>query len=144
MTRYVLDTNQIVAAGSAWIDVGAPVPDPVASRRLLLHVAEAETGLYCGKIAGEYLEKLLDRGHPPDRALRLVQYILGAFERVEVVTPTPPHMPSDPDDEIFVLCAIDGGAHYLISDDSDLLALRGHYEKPLICKAHEEARRLGI
>jgi predicted nucleic acid-binding protein len=144
MTRYVLDTNQIVAAGSAWLDNGLPVQDPIHARRLLIHVATNETGLYCGKIAGEYLEKLLDRGHPPERAGRLIQYIVGAFERVEIASDSVHHPPSDPDDEIFVMCAVDGGADYLVSEDDSLLELRPHYQPLVICRAEDEAVRLGI
>jgi predicted nucleic acid-binding protein len=144
MARYVLDTNQVVAAGSGWLDYGPPTPDPIAARRLLIHVAKNETGLYCGKIAGEYLEKLLDQGHPPDRASRLIRYLVGAFERVSIETEAAPHAPTDPDDEIFVLCALDGNAHYLVSEDNALLALRPHYQPLVICGADEETARLGI
>jgi len=38
-----------------------------------------------------------------------------------------PVRPSDPDDEIFLLCAIDGQADYLVTDDNDLLSLRSNY-----------------
>jgi len=144
MSRYVLDTNQIVSAGTGWLDYPPDEPDPVHSRRLLIHVATNETGLYCGKIMGEYLEKLVDLGHPPDRASRLITLLMGAFERVEVVTANAPHPPADPDDEIFVLCAIDGDANYLISHDGALLNLRDHYPGFTICEAEIETDRLGI
>jgi predicted nucleic acid-binding protein len=144
MTRYVFDTNQIVAAGSGWLDRPPPVPDPVCARRLLIHVAKNATGLYCGKMVGEYLEKLIDRKHPPDRALRFIQFLLGTFERVEVVTKQASHPPSDPDDEIFILCAVDGKAEYLISHDEALLNLAQHYSAFTICKADQEAARLEI
>jgi len=45
------------------MDTGLPDPDPVAARRLLVHVANNATGLYCSKIAAQYLEKLLDQGN---------------------------------------------------------------------------------
>jgi predicted nucleic acid-binding protein len=144
MTRYVFDTNQIVAAGTGWLDQPPPTPDPVCARRLLIHVAKTATGLYCGKMVGEYLEKLIDRKHPPERAARFIQYLLGAFERVEIVTQQARHPPSDPDDEIFVLCAIDGQAHYLISHDASLLDVAQHYQTFVICRAEQETSRLGI
>lgn len=144
MTRYVFDTNQIVSAGTGWLDNGLPNPDPVCARRLLVHVAKNETGLYCGKMVGEYLEKLIDRKHPPERVSRFIQYLLGAFERVEIVTGKATHPPSDPDDEIFVLCAVDGNAHYLISHDDALLNIAPHYSTFLICGAEQETQRLGI
>ena len=144
MARYVLDTNQIVSAGTGWLEHPPPTPDPVHSRRLLIHVARNETGLYCGKIMGEYVEKLVDLGHPADRALRLIALLMGAFERVDIVTNNAPHPPRDPDDEIFVLCAIDGQAHYLVSEDNALLDLRERYPGFVICNAEAETARLAI
>jgi predicted nucleic acid-binding protein len=144
MARYVLDTNQIVAAGTSWIAGPVPQPDRVAARRLLIHVAKNETGLYCGKMMGEYLEKLLDRGNPPDRAGRLIMLLLGVFEFVAAVTVKAPHPPADPDDEIFVICAIDGQADYLVSEDKAVLALQPHYLSLTICGAQQHVANLGI
>ena len=62
--RVVLDTNQVVGAGTGWLDHGVPVPDKNVYRRVLIRVAETHTGLYCGKVVGEYLEKLVDLRHP--------------------------------------------------------------------------------
>jgi predicted nucleic acid-binding protein len=139
----VLDTNQIVGAGTGWLDHGVPFPDTNACRRILIKVAESHTGLYCGKVVGEYLEKLVDLRHPPDRAARLITYIMGSFSKVMITTRAAPVKPSDPDDEVFLLCAIDGNADYLISEDRSLTDLRASYEKPLIGKSGELASVLG-
>jgi predicted nucleic acid-binding protein len=144
MSRYVLDTNQIVAAGTKWVDGSMPQPDKVAARRLIIHVAKSQTGLYCGKMAGEYLEKLIDLGHPPDRAGRFITLILGSFERVAIITSTAPHPPTDPDDEIFVICAIDGKADFLVSEDKAVLALQSNYSAFKICQALTHVAALGI
>jgi len=144
MTRYVLDTNQIIAAGTGWLKYGAPVPDNVCSRRLLIHVARNETGLHCPAIMQEYVEKLVTLNHPAERIGEMVKYLLGAFEQVHVVTQNAPHPPSDPDDEIFLLCAMDGNADYLISDDAALLDVSAHYPSFVICQPHVETVRLGI
>ncbi|MCW5555858.1 MAG: PIN domain-containing protein [Verrucomicrobiae bacterium] len=130
--RVVLDTNQIVAAGTGWLEHGRPSFDNNTCRRVLIHVAESHTGLYCGKIIGEYLEKLIDLNHPPERAQKLITYLIGAFERVVIVTSAAPAKPSDPDDEVFLLCALDGQAHYLVSDDGALLNLKQSYTRPVI------------
>ena len=66
--RVVLDTNQILAAGSKWVTGEVAIDAKNISRRVLICVACSHTGLYCGKIIGEYLEKLIDKGHPPERA----------------------------------------------------------------------------
>lgn len=137
MFRVVLDTNQVVAAGSKWLVTGVPSPDPNTSRKILISVAEKHTGLYCGKIIGEYLEKLVDRNHPSDRAMKLIAYLMGAFERVQISTQSVSHPPVDADDTIFIICALDGAADYLVSDDTDLLDVKAHYPKPRIGKSSE-------
>lgn len=45
--------------------------------------------------------------------------------------------PVDPDDEIFLLCALDGDAGYLVSEDPHLRDLRMHYQRPVIGKCSE-------
>ena len=42
-----------------------------------------------------------------------------------------PVPPSDPDDEVFLICAIDGHADYLVSEDRDLLSLKDSYQRPV-------------
>jgi len=128
--RVVLDTNQIISAGSRWID-----PLYVNSSEaieLVRVVAREHTGLYTGKIMGEYVEKLLDLGHPPERVQHLSSLLMGAFEMVEIVNHKCDPSPVDPDDEIFLLCALDGRANYLVSNDSDLLDLKADYDPPEI------------
>jgi hypothetical protein len=108
-----------------------------------IRVAEAHIGLFCGRIIGEYLEKLVDLQHPKDRAIKLIAYIMGAFEQVTVTTKFAPHAPSDPDDEVFILCAIDGNADYLVSEDKSLLDLTPHYQKPVIGHSEQLAAIFG-
>jgi predicted nucleic acid-binding protein len=110
---------------------------------VLIRVAEFHRGLYCGKIIGEYLEKLVDLKHPPQRAVKMIAYLMGAFVRVEVMTAAAPVRPTDPDDEVFVLCALDGQADYLVSEDRALLDLRPSYAQPVIGKSVELAPALG-
>ena len=141
--RVVLDTNQIVGAGTGWLDHGVPSPDKNTCRRVLVRVAESHTGLYSGKVVGEYLEKLVDLGHPRDRTLKLMTYIMGSFIPVTITTVSAPVPPSDPDDEVFLLCAIDGNADYLVSEDHSLTKLRGSYGKPVIGKSGDLAKALG-
>lgn len=142
--RVVLDTNVVVGAGSRWLDHGIPSPDKNIYRRVLIRIAEAHTGLYSGKVVGEYLEKLVDLGHRRERALKLMTYIMGAFSRVKITTKSAPVPPSDPDDEVFLLCAIDGNADYLVSDDHALFTLKSGYAKPVIGKCGELAATFGV
>ena len=142
--RFVLDTNQIVAAGTGWLEHGPPTPDQNVCRRIVIAVAESHTGLYCGKIMGEYIEKLLDRKHPQARVQKMMTYLMGAFSQVHVTTPNAPHPPTDLDDEIFLICALDGTADYLVSDDGDLLALKARYSDFVIADSKEVGAALGI
>ena len=91
-------------------------------------VATRHVGLYCAPILREYIEKLLERGHPERRVLDLIAYLIGSFESVTVVSSAAPVPPSDPDDEIFLICAIDGAADYLVSEDHHLLDLKNSYQ----------------
>lgn len=141
--RVVLDTNQIVAAGTRWLDRGQPKLATNTSRRILIRVAESHRGLYCGKIIGEYLEKLVDLNHPRERALKMITYLMGAFDRITITSKAAPISPVDPDDEIFLLCALDGNADYLVSEDKSLLDLKGSYPRPVIGKCAELAACLG-
>ena len=142
--RLVLDTNQIVGAGSRWIEGPLGTANVNPHRRLLVRVARDHTGLYCDEMIDEYLEKLLDRGHPEDRARKLIVYLRGAFEQVVVTSEMVPVPPPDPDDEIFLLCSLDGDADYLVSEDADLLVLGSAYERPAIMRCSEALVALGV
>jgi predicted nucleic acid-binding protein len=98
----------------------------------LIRVAERHVGLYCGKIIGEYLEKLVDRGHPKDRITKFVALIMGSFCQIDIVSHHMQPAPADKDDEVFLACAIDGVADFLVSNDKSLLDLAAHYQTPVI------------
>jgi predicted nucleic acid-binding protein len=57
----------------------------------------------------------------------MIAYILGAFQRVAIITNAAPFPPVDKDDEVFLLCAIDGQAHFIVTDDKHLLAVSTRY-----------------
>ena len=142
--RIVLDTNQIVGAGSRWLDGSVANANVNDHRRLLVCVAEEHAGLYCDGIIDEYLEKLLERRHPLGRARKLITYIMGSFTRIEIVSESAPVPPIDPDDEIFLICALDGDADWLVSEDTDLLVLKASYARPQIGRCGEIMNALGI
>lgn len=141
--RVVLDTNQIIQAGSRWLDPIFHTPNN-AARELIRAVAREHTGLYSGKIMGEYVEKLLDLGHPPKRVERYCALMYGAFEFVKVTTKSCNPSPSDLDDIVFLLCAIDGKADLLVSEDGHLLALKSSYVDFRILNQSEAITELGI
>ena len=75
--------------------------------------------------------------------MKMIAYIMGAFTVVEITSNKAPVRPSDPDDEIFLLCALDGDADYLVSEDHNLVDLGPNYERPIIGKSAELAIPLG-
>lgn len=135
--RVVLDTNQIIGAGSRWIVDARSVSDRNLCQRILIQVAAAHTGLFSGKTMGEYTEKLLDLNHPKERVQMLITYLMGAFTYIKIVTKDAPTKPTDLDDEIFILCALDGNADYLVADDKHLLDVKSSYTRPVIGKSVE-------
>lgn len=143
--RVVADTNLIIGAGSTWVMPQPPAPDPAKPLQRAVHrIAEQHTGLYCGKIIGEYTEKLIDLGHPADRVARYIAYLLGAFERVTIVSKACAPAPTDADDVIFLLCALDGQADYLFTADKAVLAVKSGYDPPKIRDHAECAVVLGL
>lgn len=129
--RVVLDTNQIISAGVRWMD---PMyhHDGNEAVELIKEVFSNHNGLASSKILAEYLEKLVDKGVKHELAVELIKRLWGAFEIISTTTTSCNPAPADPDDLIFMLCAIDGEADILVSNDEDLLKLRDHYNPPEI------------
>ena len=142
--RVVLDTNQIVGAGTRWLVGDVPDANWNNHRRMLVHVAASHAGLYCSEIIGEYVEKLATKGHPSDRIERLLALLRGAFDEVGLTTTAPPVAPPDPDYTVFILCCLNGKADYLVSEDKDLLGLDAAYPSFAIGRCAELMGALGV
>ena len=142
--RVVLDTNQIVGAGTRWLVGDVPNANWNHHRRMLVHVAAQHVGLYCSEIIDEYIEKLTSKGHPPDRIEKLLALLAGAFEEVGLTTTAPPVAPPDPDDAVFILCCLDGKADCLVSEDKGLLDLNTAYPSFAIGRCAELMDMLGV
>ena len=142
--RVVLDTNQIVGAGTRWLVGDVPNANWNQHRRMLVHVAAKHVGLYCSEIIDEYIEKLTSKGHPPERIAKLLALLVGAFNEVGLTTKTPPVAPPDPDDAVFILCCLDGKADCLVSEDKGLLGLNMAYPSFAIGRCAELMDLLGV
>ena len=142
--RVVLDTNQIVGAGTRWLVGDVPNANWNPNRRMLEHVAAKHIGLYCLEILKEYVEKLTTQGHSLDRIDLLLALLRGAFDEVGLTTTAPPVAPPDPDDTVFILCCLDGKADYLVSEDKDLLGLDAAYPSFAIGRCAELMGALGV
>lgn len=125
--RVVLDTNVVIGAGSRWLASDPPQPaSPL--QHLVNRVALQHDGLYCQEIIDEYAELLARRNHPPERAARYLAFIMELFTSVPVTSTTCHTVPPDPDDLVFILCALDGNADWIVSDDGHLLQVRPAYQ----------------
>lgn len=138
--RIVLDTNVIIGAGAKWVLKDPPAPLPGHLESLIVHcVTTSHTGLLCDDILNEYAEKLEFMDHPAERIERYLGYLILTCEHVEIVQFYCEPRPQDLDDVIFILCAINGKAHFLVSEDDDLLNLKDNYDPPKI-RTREEMR----
>ena len=127
MIRAVLDTNIIVGR---FLSRKAGSPNVEIVDRL----EQGEfTTLISEDIVIEYLD-LLDRKNVPvsDRD-DFIRSFLVLSEFVEILFFHLEHYPSDPDDVCFLLCALNGKASHLVSNDKHLLELEGVYDLK-ICK----------
>jgi predicted nucleic acid-binding protein len=125
-SSFVFDTNQVIGAGTRWL-VNPEFAQPNEKARLICHVAKNHRGVYSREIVGEYLVKLHQLGHTTERSAKLLAIITGSFECIKLRTKSCSHPPSDPDDEVFILCALDGPADYLVTEDRALLDVKDHY-----------------
>ena len=138
--RVVLDTNVILGAGSRWVMADPPAPLPDHFESLVVHrVTHSHDGLLCEDMLLEYAEKLQLFKHPAARIERYLGYLILTCDVVEIAQFYCDPRPKDVDDVIFILCALNGEADYLISEDHHLLDLKGAYDPPKI-RTREEMR----
>lgn len=134
--RAVLDTNVFVR--------GLLNPHSRCGR-LLGELTPLYTLVLSPAIAREILEVLqrprLLRKYP--RLARIPPTeILALFERADVVEPSlVPAVCRDPDDDVFLACADEGGAGFLVTEDADLLDLESH-RGVRVCRPAEFIERL--
>lgn len=136
--RVVLDTNVVIGAGSRWIATEPPQPVNML-QRLIYCIAVQHVGLYCSDILGEYARVMVERQHPPERVAYYLTLFRKTFDCVEVRSTSCHTPPADPDDLIFILCALDGNADLLVSADRHLLGIREAYHPCPAILTPEEA-----
>jgi putative PIN family toxin of toxin-antitoxin system len=127
--RAVLDTNVFVSAALS--------KNPSSPTREALERWERMEFalLICTPLAEEIVEKLID--HSIDESLinALVESLTQLAEWVEISSEQIENLLSDPDDNIIVACAVEGGANYLVTYDPHFDALTGEYRGVKILKA---------
>jgi len=122
MVRAVLDTNVILGA---FISKSHDSPNQEEIDRL----ENAEfVSLYSEDIILEYVA-LLRRKNISDRVIqKFLKSLIELSESVFIQNFHVPWYPADPDDVCFLLCAVNGQATHLVSNDKHLLDLDGKYD----------------
>ncbi len=127
--RAVFDTNVFVSAS---LSKNANSP----TRELLERWKRKEfTLVICDQIAKEFIEKLEERNFPSDEIDEQVSALARAAEWVVVPEEKIESLLSDPDDNVIVACAVEGGANYLVTYDPHFDSLQGEYRGVKIVKA---------
>ena len=127
--RAVLDTNVFVSAALS--------KNPSSPTREIME--RWKNGefvlLICTPLADEIVEKLVDHsvdenliGNLVDRLAKLADWVEVPPEKIEKLL-------SDPDDNVVVACAVEGGANYLVTHDPHFDSLNGEYRNVKILKA---------
>ena len=121
LLRAVLDTNVLIAAHLT----GHPA-SPTAEildrwqRREFVFLHSLDTLAECA-------DKLLTHSIPAADVAAFIRLVARHGEIVPVVFFHFRHYPVDPEDVMFLLCAINGRATHLVGYDGHLLALRPYY-----------------
>ena len=128
MYRAVLDTNVVLAADRT--------SNPLSpNKEIISRWANGEfIWLVTDDIAGEYVEKLLEKGNNTDEVEAFVTGLFLLAERVQIRFFHFRHYPVDSDDMIFLLCAINGVATHLVSYDRHLLDMGSFYDEFMTCR----------
>jgi len=119
--RTVLDTNVLLAAQRS--------SHPSSPNVEILSRWRRREFVFCYSLdtLAEYTEKLLKHGIPEAEVEAFVHLLARHGEAVPIIFFHFRHFPVDPDDVMFLLCAINGNATHLVSYDDHLLALKHFY-----------------
>ena len=127
--RAVLDTNVFVSAALSK-NANSPTRETLDRWKRDEFVL-----LICTSLAEEIVEKLLDRHVDNEKVVDLVKTLADWAEWVEVPAEKIESLLSDPDDNVIVACAVEGGANYLVTYDPHFDSLQGEYRGVKIVKA---------
>jgi len=121
--RAVFDTNVIIAA------LKSKNPSSPTVELLERWRNDEFTLLYADDLLLEYREKFITRNIAPAHRIAFLASLDVLGERVELVPDQVKRVvPHDPDDDVFIACAIIGKATHLVSYDPHLLELGESYQ----------------
>lgn len=131
MKRAVIDTNVVL---SSQLSTSAKSPNIEIIARW---VAGEFVWLHTQDILDEYLEKLLENAVPLARAVSLLAKLKHAGESIPIGFFHVRHYPTDMDDTIFLLAALNGMATHLVTYDEHLELVSVHYPEFSTCRPLE-------
>jgi len=127
--RAVLDTNVFVSAALSR-NPSSP------TREILERWKQGEfVLLICTPLSEEIVEKLIDHSIDETLITTFVEKLAQVAVWVEVPPEKVENLLSDPDDNIVIACAVEGGANYLVTYDPHFDILNGEYQSVKILKA---------
>ena len=97
--------------------------------------------LYSDDTLHEYVEKLTELAIAEQTIKKLVQAIMALGREVPIIYFHLRHYPEDPDDIAFLLCAVNGDATHIVTQDQHLLRLN-HLYQFTICRTTDFLRAL--
>lgn len=122
--KVVLDTNVFIAAFLA--------KNPKSPNRELIQrwLRDEFVLLTSSGLIYEIIEKFNQKNISPILTLRLITDISYLANIIEIAPKDiQPFIPSDPDDNLVIACAIKGHSNYIISYDSHLLGLGKNFRR---------------
>ena len=124
--RAVADTNVFIAA-----EITESPTSPNLEFVTRWQAAEFDL-LFSDEILIDYIRKLREKDVDRDRIVDLVGAIIKLGVKVEILSFHFPAYPDDEDDIAFLLCALNGPASHLVTNDRHLLVLAPMYRDQLI------------
>ncbi len=137
MMRVVLDTN-ILISGLLWAGTPGQVLNAVNTRKIQPIASETTLDELRDVLSRPKFAKKLDA-----KQVTAAQLTQSYAEKADIIDPEPLPEPvaSDPDDDMFIACAVTGKADVIVSGDPHLLDV-GTYKNIPIITAAEFMQRL--
>ncbi len=131
MKRAVIDTNVLLSARRS-SSLSSPNAE-IVSR----WTAGEFTWLVSTDVFEEYAGKLREFGLLTADTVELLARLMLSGEMVEIRFFHLRHYPYDPDDTVFLLTALNGGASHLVTYDEDLVSVGVFYPEFVTCRPLE-------
>lgn len=126
--RVVVDTN-VMISGLLWLGTPHRIVELVEEKRVLLCMTPPMLDELCEVLQRRKFKKRLQARHTS-----IEEILSGLIPLIELYQPTASLdiRLDDPDDHMFLVCAVSADAEYLISGDNHLLSLKQYGKTKII------------